>query len=200
MLDYRDVRAQGRGQLRAAVVEAADRLLATEGAQAVTMRRVADLVGATTGVLYSQFGGKHGVVEALYRQGFADLDAAFRSIGTGEDALADIHALAARYRAFARTHPWRYRVMFGEGVPGFTASEEARTEAIAALTPLVAAVGRAAASGALAVTDPVAAARSLWASIHGLLALELAGFFTPAVAEPMARDIVTTTLRGWTDP
>lgn len=197
MLDYADERAQGRERLRAAVVAAADRLLATEGAPAVTMRRVADLVGATTGVLYSQFGGKHGVIEAVYRQGFADLAAAFGSVGTDGDPVAVIAALTGRYVDFARTHPWRYRVMFSEAVPGFTASEAARAEALTVLAPLVAAIDRARAAGLVAVADPAAAAQALWAAVHGPLALELAGFFPPEAGDALTAEVLATTLRGW---
>ncbi len=197
MLDYRDERVQGRERLRAAVVAAADRLLATEGAGAVTMRRVADLVGATTGVLYSQFGGKHGVIEAVYRQGFADLGAAFAGVPADGDPVPTIRALAARYRQHARAHPWRYRLMFGDAVPGFAASDAARADALGVLAPLAAAVAAAAAAGQVAVPDPAAAARSLWAALHGPTALELAGFFPPEAGDALAEDVLTTTLRGW---
>jgi len=49
----------------------------------------------------------------------------------------------------------------------------------------------------VAVPDPAGAARSLWASLHGPVALELAGFFPPEAGDALAEDVLATTLRGW---
>src|ERR671914_2944683 len=64
--------AQRRGQeaLRRALLDGASGLLVAEGPGALTMRRVAAVAGCSTTVLYTMFGAKEGLADALYREGF----------------------------------------------------------------------------------------------------------------------------------
>ena len=54
-----------------ALMKAAADLLASEGPEALTVRRIAATAGCSTMGLYSRFGGKDGVVERLWLDGFA---------------------------------------------------------------------------------------------------------------------------------
>src|SRR5258708_30684304 len=56
--------------LRVAMLDAAGALLHLEGPQALTTRRLADAVGTSTQAIYTLFGGKEGIVRAMYREGF----------------------------------------------------------------------------------------------------------------------------------
>src|SRR4051812_15785478 len=67
---------QPRDETSTAILEAAGTLLAKEGAEALTVRRIAAAAGCSTMGLYSRFGGKDGVVEHLFIEGFQQLDAA----------------------------------------------------------------------------------------------------------------------------
>ncbi|MGZ4674264.1 MAG: TetR/AcrR family transcriptional regulator, partial [Ilumatobacteraceae bacterium] len=52
------------------LLKAASDLLATEGPAALTVRRIATAAGVSTMNVYSRFGGKDGVVEHLFVEGF----------------------------------------------------------------------------------------------------------------------------------
>ena len=58
---------------RASLLHAASTLLAAEGPEALTVRRIAAEAGVSTMGVYSRFGGKEGVIDALLRDGFQAL-------------------------------------------------------------------------------------------------------------------------------
>ena len=76
-----------------ALLEAGARVLAREGPAALTTRRVADEVGASTTAVYTLFGGKGGLVREIYIEGFARLAEAFAAVERGHDPVADLRAL-----------------------------------------------------------------------------------------------------------
>ena len=58
---------------REALLAAAHDLLATEGPAALTVRRIAAAAGMSTMNVYSRFGGKDGVLDELFIDGFRRL-------------------------------------------------------------------------------------------------------------------------------
>ena len=80
---YARARQEGQLAVRRALLDAASRLLVEEGPQALSMRRVAAAAGCSTTVLYTLFGGKEGLADALYREGFARLTAAIQAAAAG---------------------------------------------------------------------------------------------------------------------
>src|SRR5437899_9902296 len=64
--------------VRLALLDAAGELLLTEGADGITTRRLAAMAGTTTQAIYTEFGGKEGIARAMYREGFARLEARMR--------------------------------------------------------------------------------------------------------------------------
>ena len=60
----------------AALLAAAHRLLAEDGPEALTVRRIAGEAGMSTMNVYSRFGGKDGVIDELYADGYRRLVAA----------------------------------------------------------------------------------------------------------------------------
>lgn len=171
---YERARQQGDAALRSALLDTAGNLLEREGSQALTMRRLADAAGCSTTVWYRLFEGKHGVVQALYREGF---DRLRRRLETAPaiDPLARLAQLAQAYRAFALDEPAYYRVMFTRPVPQFVPSDDDVHHGRQALQALVEAVKQAQDAGELVDMDPVLAAEQLWAAAHGVVSLELAG-------------------------
>ncbi|MEM9696441.1 MAG: TetR/AcrR family transcriptional regulator, partial [Myxococcota bacterium] len=55
------------------LLAAASRLLAEYGPEALTVRRIAHAAGCSTMAIYSHFGGKNGVVDGLFQEGFRTL-------------------------------------------------------------------------------------------------------------------------------
>lgn len=179
--------------MRRAILDAAGRLLAEYGPQALTVRRVAAEVGCSTTVLYTMFGGKVGLADALYREGFERLtrrlEEAEKAHDAPEDPVARAAALAIAYRESALADRNYYDVMFGRAILGFEPSQESLAVGDASLGMLADAVREAMDAGVLIEGDPKAVAEVLWAAAHGVVSLELAGHFTPEVAQDRYRTL-----------
>ena len=160
--------------IRQALLAAAHDLLATDGASALTVRGVASRAGMSTMNVYSRFGGKDGLVDELFTDGFRRLQSAIREVPDTDDPLADLRACGASYRRFARANPTYYALMFQRSVPEFEPSPAALEVASGALAILAHRLGRAMDAGTLTSADPLDAAASVWATCHGLVSLELA--------------------------
>jgi len=156
------------------ILESASELLSDEGPGALSVRRIAAAAGCSTMGLYSRFGGKDGVVDELFAEGFEHLCRAMSALAETDDPVADLRTCALTYRDTALAHSTHYMVMFGGAVPGFEPSEESHLLAMDAFARLVTRVERCVAAGAFA-GDPVDIAEVLWGSIHGLVMLELVG-------------------------
>lgn len=173
---YQLAQRSGQEALRRTLLDAASRLLMAEGPGALTMRRVAGAVGCSTTVLYTMFGGKEGLAEALYREGFERLRRRLEAVAD-DDPLARLAALGHAYRANALAERAYYGVMFQGAIPGFRPSAGSLAAAGASLEVLARAVRAAMDAGALRPGDPQAVAEVLWAAVHGVVSLELAGHF-----------------------
>jgi AcrR family transcriptional regulator len=160
-------------ETRRALLAAAHDLLASEGPAALSVRRIAAAAGVSTMNVYSRFGGKDGVVEELFVDGFARLGDAMSQDATTDDPLADLRRCGAGYRRFAKENPTYYSLMFDRAVPDFEPSDEAHAGALAALGHLAEKVSRAMELGALAPADPFEVAAGIWACEHGLVSLEM---------------------------
>lgn len=181
---YQLAQRQGQEAMRRTLLDAASRLLLEEGPGALTMRRVAGAVGCSTTVLYTMFGGKEGLADALYREGFERLRRRLEAAGGDPDPLGRLRALGRAYRASALAEPGYYGVMFQQAIPGFRPSAESLVVAGAGLEVLTQAVRAAMEAGGLRAGDPRAVAEVLWAAVHGVVSLELAGHFAdPEVAD-----------------
>jgi AcrR family transcriptional regulator len=135
-------------------------LLETEGAEALTMRRLADRLGIRAPSLYKHITNKAALEVALIAAGFEE--AAVALDAATEDAAEPLVALVAAYRAFARGNPRLYRLMTEGPLP--------RQELAAGLED------RAAAALVRAMGTPQRA-RAAFAFIHGMVILELNGRF-----------------------
>jgi AcrR family transcriptional regulator len=175
---YQRARDAGRQALSDAVLHAAGELLLLEGAGALTMRRIADHIGASTTVLYSLFDGKNGIIDAMVQVGHETLRARLLGIPESPDALASLAATSRVYRAAALEDPARYQLMFGNAIPGYQPSEGARQAAKASFDALASAVRDAVEAGVLSKSaDPEFVSEVLIAAAHGAVSLELSSHF-----------------------
>jgi AcrR family transcriptional regulator len=156
------------------ILAAASNLLAVEGPSALRVRRIAEAAGTSTMGVYTRFGGKEGVVNALYLQGFQGLLNEMRSVVATDDPLADLAEQGRAYRRYALSHATHYQVMFGGAVPGFQPEDDAIAVASATFEALVTAVRRALDAGLLSGGTAEQLAYVCWAQCHGLVSLELA--------------------------
>jgi AcrR family transcriptional regulator len=187
---YQRGRAQGEQALRSSLLDVAGSLLADGGSEALTMRRLAEAAGCSTTVLYRLFGGKHGVVRGLYREGFDRLRARLAALPDELDPLQHLGLLAHTYREHALADPDYYAVMFSRPVPEFEPTGDDVAHARTSLQELVDAVATAQAAGHLALDiEAQHVAEVLWAAAHGAVSLELAGHLTGDTAASVFSDL-----------
>jgi AcrR family transcriptional regulator len=158
---------------RRRILDEASRLIAEQGAEALTMRRLSEGIGASTIVLYTHFRDKSAIVDELYREGFERLRAAMAAVPQEPDALAQVRALGRAYRQSAVANPTHYQIMFTRCVPGFTPSNAARESSDASFALLAQAVARCMTEGLIAPGNAKQLAVVLWGTLHGLISLEL---------------------------
>ncbi|WP_030603464.1 TetR/AcrR family transcriptional regulator [Streptomyces achromogenes] len=175
------------------LVECATEMLATRPQESVTVRAVAAAAEASTTAVYSLFGGKDGLIGAVRDRAVAGLFQHVSAVQTSADPLADLYALAVAYRRWGCGNSHLYTVLFG-GVQSFDPSGE--VGASDPVRPLLAAIDRALTESVLA-GDATAIALSIWATLHGLVTLELAGALDATTAEVAFRSSIHATLRGW---
>ncbi len=193
-LDYRKTRAETRHAVSEAAVDAAVELLEEGGPEAVTVRRVAAMVGASTQVIYTLFGGKPGLAGAVFGRGHELLRAALEAAPTGEDSLIDLRRQGEAYRRRALENPNLYRVMFGDSLGVMEPDEAAAAAAAASFTALVDAVERCQRDGRVRDGDPVEIARTVFATCHGAASLELSGRTPPDLDLDQTYDRILQTL------
>jgi AcrR family transcriptional regulator len=157
-----------------AILEAASRILSADGADALTVRRIAAEAGCSTMGLYSRFGSKEGVVDELYVEGFRQLCDGMSAMPKTDDPVGDLRACAGAYRETAIANATHYMVMFGGAVPGFVPTKPSIGVAHGAFDRLVASVQRCIDAGAFK-GDAADIAEIWWGSMHGLVMLEIVG-------------------------
>ncbi|MEV5103997.1 TetR/AcrR family transcriptional regulator [Streptomyces massasporeus] len=178
------------------LVVCATEMLATRPRESVTVRAVAAAAETSTTAVYSLFGGKDGLIGAVRDRAVAGLFQDVSAVPTSEDPLADLYALAVAYRRWGQGHSHLYTVLFG-GVQSFDPSGEVGGDD--PIRPLLTAIDRAVKEPVLA-GEPTSIALSMWAAMHGVVTLELAGALDTATAEAAFRSTMHAVLRGWTTP
>jgi AcrR family transcriptional regulator len=186
--------------LRRQLLDTAARLLATEGPQAMSTRRVAAEVGTSTTAIYSLIGSKQELVRQLFLEGFQRLTEHQEAVSRTDDPLTDLTALGRAYHQSAIDSPYLYEVMFGSPVPEFTPTIEDATFALRTLGMCTDAVSRCIDAGILE-GDPDAIAHQLWALIHGVTSLELRGMLgSPEEADRHLAALFRAAVDGYRPP
>lgn len=185
--------------LRIRLLDTAGSLLTSEGPDALSLRRLAAAASTSTSAVYALFGGKPGILRALFIEAFTRFAAHLDTVTPSEDPLADLLALGHAYRVSALTNPHLYGVMFGSAVPGFDPAPEDYAHAEATFTPLLDTVRRAVAAGLLRKANPYLIATTLWATVHGLVSLELSRALPDEAGPPgeLFDAAMRATVNGW---
>ncbi|MEV4144375.1 TetR/AcrR family transcriptional regulator [Amycolatopsis sp. NPDC049691] len=152
-------------------LDAALSVLFDRGVSGLSVRGVAEAAGASTLSVYARFGGRAGLLDALYERTFDSLRELLEGLPpSSPDGVADLLHLALEYRLFALESPVRYALMFERPVPGFDPDPALRSAVLrTTFTLFIARVERVCPPGA----DARAAAYQLWTAMHGLVGAEL---------------------------
>lgn len=151
------------------LVENAYELVEREGVDALSMRRLAQIVDVRASSLYHHFPEKSALLSAVAEKGLFHLTAVLARASTlaQTDPRRQISAMGMTYREWALQHPQLYRLLFAETPPIEDASSAAPT---AAFAPVLAATGV-----LVGKSRAAAATQAIWAFVHGSVMLELTG-------------------------
>jgi AcrR family transcriptional regulator len=188
--------------MRVQLVEAAAQLLAEHGRDAVTARRLAAAVGASTQVLYTYFDGIDDVLAEVWREGFRRFGVALDEPAVTADPVADWMAQGWGYRRFAMSNPHLYRVMFAEGLMSMRlGNEEDVAAAGGTFLSLLTRIERCRDAGRWVVDDVWTAGEVIWSLSHGYASIELVGYYrgTGRDADATFTDCLRRTALGFQD-
>lgn len=178
------------GDLRSALVGAAEALMVERSDWTFTLREVARAAGVSHNAPYNHFPDRRALLAAIAARAFDDLTASLRRHLDGidgGDVAEGIRATGRAYAGFAVAHPSRFRLMFSAELTGCDDAvfRAAGQGTFAVLSDLIA---RGVAEGRLRADSHGTHAIAAWSLVHGLSTLVLDGR-VPAAAS--AEDVAT---------
>ena len=203
-------RERVRSELTAEITAAARRQLADVGAAGLSLRAVAREVGMVSSAVYRYFPSRDDLLTRLIIDGYDDLGAAAEAADDPSASPADRWLAVCRaVRAWARSHPHEYALLYGSPVPGYRAPEDTVPAASRVGVVLGRILGDAARGGALPeatggrdaslisddavdvlggdhpALDETVRVRALlaWSSLYGTISFELFGHFVGSVED-----------------
>jgi AcrR family transcriptional regulator len=160
-----DDRRQARELTQESTLDAAERLAGFEGVAGLSLKRLAEEAGLSTMVIYSHFGDRYGLEEALLRRAFRSLTDAVVEV---EADVLTAEACAQAIRLWSRAHPARFSMVFSGSQSLDPGLQELGRQHLADLAVLVEQrMGWSAPGGGL----------TLLAGLFGYLTLEFRGHF-----------------------
>lgn len=169
-------RERERQETQTLILDAARDLFASEGYEAVTMRRIAERIEYSPTAIYFHFKDKLSLLRALVDRDFAAFAVALQRIGRVADPVERLRRLGYAYVDFALEQPNHYRFLFMTQHPPLEPEQSAiergnpDQDAYAFLRDTVA---EAIAAGCLKPEhdDADRVAQIAWAAAHGVVSL-----------------------------
>ncbi|AIY17312.1 TetR/AcrR family transcriptional regulator [Pimelobacter simplex] len=152
-----------------AVLQAAEALVDRDGYDALTMTSLATELEARVSSLYNHVANLEDLRALIQVRAMRLLGDHVRKAAMGHAGLTGLRALSHALRAFARTHPQRYAALTRPPIDR-EAFYAAALDAIEALAVMVRSAG-------LPDDRLLQSAMALFASLHGFVSLEVAGYF-----------------------
>jgi AcrR family transcriptional regulator len=178
-----------KDELCGKVVKLAADILKSEGPEALTVRRIAHDSGASTQLIYTLFGGKFGLIDCLYRQGFHLLRDHLAACYVPENPRATLEAMIRGYRDFAFKNPAFFTIMYTRPVPEYKPPEESTQEAWKTFELILPIVEQCQKQGMVA-GDPAYLVRKIWSQVHGIVSLEIIGHLWENAPEQILNDLI----------
>jgi len=161
------------------IVAAARQLFETEGAAAVSMRRVADAVGITPMAIYRHFPNRDALLKRISDDSFANVAVEWDVRARSGDFLQGLMKSLEHYLDYALEHPHMFDHAFSvrrDDARRFP--EDFRARQSPTLNVIADRLSEGIQRGLLREVDPWDAAMTLWALAHGLISLYRAGRFS----------------------
>jgi AcrR family transcriptional regulator len=183
MTDSRQERTTARRALaEREILDAAWAVMAREGVAALSVREVARTVGLRQQSLTYYFPTKQDLLDALFADGFVDLQHTFDQLPPARDPVEGVVDVAVAFVEHCVANPAGYHLMFQGTIPGFEPSEGSHRVALGVLGVLL---DRLAGAGITSAADR-AIVRSM---MSGLAAEQIAN-------DPRGRTFVDQTPRA----
>ncbi|WP_407352070.1 TetR/AcrR family transcriptional regulator [Luteimonas sp. R10] len=161
------------------ILRAARALFEREGADAVSMRRVAEAVGITPMAIYRHFPNRGALLRRVSDDSFNEIAHRWEALRKGGDPIAHLLAIQRIYLDYALAHPHLFDHAFSarrEDARRFPEDFHARRSPTLNVVHDTVVEGQQA--GLLRAGDPWDIAMALWVHSHGLVALYRAGRFS----------------------
>jgi AcrR family transcriptional regulator len=183
------------GEFREKLVDAAERLFAQHGLEAVTMRQLAAELGVSPMTPYRYFADKDAILTAVRTRAFNRHAEALELAFEGDaNTVERANAVGRAYLDFALGHPEAYKLMFDVKQPHeapelVAAGERSRATMTAHLKAMI--------DNGVLKGDPDLIGHMFWSALHGAIQLQLAGLLSPPFdAERLSGEIMRTLWRG----
>jgi AcrR family transcriptional regulator len=181
---------------RERLCEAAERLFAERGPDAVTMRQLAAELGVSPMTPYRYFHDKDDILAAIRTNGFNRFaEALEKARDSAEGARAKGKAVGEAYVSFALEHPHAYKLMFDLNQPHIEKYPELVAAGHRARQTMTGYVDDAVSEGIMQ-GDAAEIGMMFWAAVHGAVVLELAGMLPPGGARALQRKLDSTIAKG----
>ncbi len=194
------------GEFREKLIDAAERLFAQRGLEAVTLRQLAAEIGVSPMTPYRYFADKNAILAAVRARAFTRhaeaLEAAWE--GARHDPIAASNAVGAAYVDFAFAHPEAYKLMFDISQPDETDYPEFMAAADRSRRTMTRHLEGLAAAGQFD-GDPGLVGHMYWAALHGPIMLAFSGKLQPqydarrliaALTETLSKGLIPSPLAG----
>jgi AcrR family transcriptional regulator len=184
------------GNLRAALLDEAERTLREQGVDGLSLRELARHAGVSHAAPRRHFADRQALLDALAESGWERLGADTRAAAqrAGTDYEARLRAAGRAYVRFATRDAALLEVMFaGRQGRQAAALREAATRAFSVLVELV---REGQASGVLELDDPERMALLLFATVQGIATLANAGIVAPKRRDELVSDAIGRFLHG----
>jgi len=184
------------GNLRAALLEQAERTVREQGADQLSLRELARKAGVSHGAPRRHFPDRQALLDALAESGFDRLG---DELGTAVDGAGDgfearLRASAAAYVRFATRDAALLELMFaGKHREHAQALDEAANRAFAVLLDVIL---QGQAAGVLEPGDPERVGLVLFATMQGIAALVTGGMVEEDQRDGLVDDAISHFLRG----
>jgi len=179
-MGVKERRAREKSETRDKILDAARELFVTEGFEGVSMRRVAEKIEYSPTAIYVHFADKQELFHELCQQDYARLAEVFQSSAMSSDPMERLRQIGGTYIEFGVRYPNHYKFMFMTPHPPQEPNEEDReimgNPEVDAYAFLKWAVQQAIDAGCLReeLQDAELISQTLWASVHGVIALQIA--------------------------
>ncbi|MEU3392834.1 TetR/AcrR family transcriptional regulator [Streptomyces albidoflavus] len=198
MPDTTERRPYHHGNLRADLLDAAERSLRAHGAEQLSLRDLARDVGVSHAAPRRHFADRRALLDALAESGFMrlgeELRAAVNEIDDEYDLPARLHAFASAYVRFATENAALTGLMnSSKHRPGATAVAEAAAAAFGQISELIEDGQQ---RGELEGDDPEETGLVIYATVLGITSMLNSGMIEAARLEGLVSTAVTQFLRG----